>query len=389
MLIFSLQAIHLAQGQGCLNMCTCLETSVDCSFEGFTQIPNNIPSTTTRLSLSENSITSIEDHVFDGLTSLEALFLHRNNINSIEPDAFGGLQSLQILDLRENSITSKDLLSLAGLTSLSELAMESDPLVCCSMAEFVVDGGWSDWENSTCSVTCGEGTTTMTRTCNNPIPSGGGNNCSGESIDTASCNLGIPYQNLTEEEKLFLRNAHLDVDGEEENECERIESNTENNEQEKIVDTEINLTSENVQSCQVLMMEEKENQVVQNNTASPYYSEMYRKRFGRPPSLISSESPIKRIHLQEINGNQSTFFNAGITQYFDSEQMYPVELFSKNSTDDITSYIYYNEEGHLEVRTQSEMKNKSYGVEWYYEDLTDNSCRQRVKETETDINVYI
>ncbi|CAG2221777.1 unnamed protein product [Mytilus edulis] len=190
----------------------------------------------------------------------------------------------------------------------------------------------------------------------------------------------IPYQNLTEEEILFLRNAHLDVDGEEENVCE---SNTENNEQEKIVDTvtdeydaqlsleetlqllegiasptkditedqtnavntqqdcimkdqtpekniEINLTSENVQSCQVLMMEEKENQVVQNNTASPYYSEMYRQRFGRPPSLISSESPSKRIHLQEINGNQSTFFNAGITQYFDSEQMYPVELFSKN-----------------------------------------------------------
>ncbi|VDI64442.1 Hypothetical predicted protein [Mytilus galloprovincialis] len=203
----------------------------------------------------------------------------------------------------------------------------------------------------------------------------------------------IPYQNLTEEERLFLRNAHLDVDGEEENECE---SSTENNDQEKIVDTatdgydeqlsleetlqllediasptkditedqtnevntqqdcimkdktpekniEINLTSENVQSCQVLLIEEKENEVVQNNTASPYYSEMYRKRFGRPPSLISSESPSKRIHLQEINGNQSTFFNTGITQYFDSEQMYPVELFSKNSLDDITSYIYYNE----------------------------------------------
>ncbi|VDI68157.1 Hypothetical predicted protein [Mytilus galloprovincialis] len=93
MLIFSLQAIHLTQGQGCPNMCTCLETSVDCSFEGFTQIPNNIPSTTTRLDLSENSITSI-DH-----------------------------------------------LALAGLTSLLALDIKSNPLVCCSMVEFV------DWVN--------------------------------------------------------------------------------------------------------------------------------------------------------------------------------------------------------------------------------------------------
>ncbi|VDI45812.1 Hypothetical predicted protein [Mytilus galloprovincialis] len=44
----------------------------------------------------------------------------------------------------------------------------------------------------------------------------------------------IPYQNLTEEERLFLRNAHLDVDGEEENERE---NNTEHNQQAKVVDT--------------------------------------------------------------------------------------------------------------------------------------------------------
>ncbi|XP_076084159.1 KRAB-A domain-containing protein 2-like [Mytilus galloprovincialis] len=128
-----------------------------------------------------------------------------------------------------------------------------------------------------------------------------------------------------------------------------------------VEEQEINLTSENVQSCQVLLIEEKENEVVQNNTASPYYSEMYRTRFGRPPSLISSESPSKRIHLQEINGNQSTFINAGITQYFDSEQMYPVELFSKNSLDDITSYIYYNEGDIVDYRTSPAM-NKGTAV---------------------------
>ncbi|CAG2216504.1 unnamed protein product [Mytilus edulis] len=198
----------------------------------------------------------------------------------------------------------------------------------------------------------------------------------------------IPYQNLTEEERLFLRNAHLDVDGEEENECE---SSTENNDQEKIVDTATDGYDEQlsleetlqllediasptkditedqtneVNTQQDCIMKDKtpeKNIVVQNNTASPYYSEMYRKRFGRPPSLISSESPSKRIHLQEINGNQSTFFNTGITQYFDSEQMYPVELFSKNSLDDITSYIYYNEVDIVDYRTNPAM-NKGTAV---------------------------
>ncbi|CAG2239119.1 unnamed protein product [Mytilus edulis] len=198
----------------------------------------------------------------------------------------------------------------------------------------------------------------------------------------------IPYQNLTEEERLFLRNAHLDVDGEEENECE---SSTENNDQEKIVDTATDGYDEQlsleetlqllediasptkditedqtneVNTQQDCIMKDKtpeKNIVVQNNTASPYYSEMYRKRFGRPISLISSESPSKRIHLQEINGNQSTFFNTGITQYFDSEQMYPVELFSKNSLDDITSYIYYNEVDIVDYRTNPAM-NKGTAV---------------------------
>ncbi|CAG2253962.1 unnamed protein product [Mytilus edulis] len=212
----------------------------------------------------------------------------------------------------------------------------------------------------------------------------------------------IPYQNLTEEERLFLRNAHLDVDGEEENECE---SNTENNEHEKIVDTatdeydeqlsleetlqllediasptkditedqtnevntqqdcimkdktpekniEINLISENVQSCQVLMMEENEN--------------------------------------QEINGNQSTFFNAGITQYFDSEQMCPVELFSRNSLDDITSYIYYNEEVRNSQNSTGEesmvdgIMNELQGI--CLPDNNNKTAKEIIQDTQTIIN---
>ena len=46
----------------------------------------------------------------------------------------------------------------------------------------VVDGGWSKWEHGPCTKTCGGGTMSMIRQCNNPEPSCGGNVCVGSSI---------------------------------------------------------------------------------------------------------------------------------------------------------------------------------------------------------------
>ena len=55
---------------------------------------------------------------------------------------------------------------------------------------FIVDGGWGNWTTWTaCSQTCDTGSTTRERTCDNPIPQYGGNNCSGNGTDTASCLL--------------------------------------------------------------------------------------------------------------------------------------------------------------------------------------------------------
>ncbi len=56
----------------------------------------------------------------------------------------------------------------------------------CFTPARAVDGGWSAW--SQCSSTCGAGT--QTRVCNQPAPSGGGNDCSGASsqpCNTQSC----------------------------------------------------------------------------------------------------------------------------------------------------------------------------------------------------------
>jgi hypothetical protein len=50
-------------------------------------------------------------------------------------------------------------------------------------------GGWSAWGGwGACSASCGGGTQTRSRVCNNPPPSGGGAACSGLSTDSQVCN---------------------------------------------------------------------------------------------------------------------------------------------------------------------------------------------------------
>ena len=62
-------------------------------------------------------------------------------------------------------------------------------LVWIILSFVVVDGGYTEWSESECSVTCGEGIKTRTRTCTNPPASNGGKDCSelGPAEDTVPC----------------------------------------------------------------------------------------------------------------------------------------------------------------------------------------------------------
>ena len=53
-----------------------------------------------------------------------------------------------------------------------------------------MSGGYSEWMISKCSVSCGGGVKTFTRTCTNPPPSNGGKNCSelGQAMKNVPCN---------------------------------------------------------------------------------------------------------------------------------------------------------------------------------------------------------
>ncbi|XP_019856518.1 PREDICTED: cartilage oligomeric matrix protein-like isoform X2 [Amphimedon queenslandica] len=62
---------------------------------------------------------------------------------------------------------------------------------CNTEVRCPVDGGWSDWTDwSDCSLTCGNGTRTRTRKCDNPAPLFGGAQCKGPKEDTELCSLG-------------------------------------------------------------------------------------------------------------------------------------------------------------------------------------------------------
>nr|XP_022315405.1 uncharacterized protein LOC111119492 isoform X1 [Crassostrea virginica] len=58
----------------------------------------------------------------------------------------------------------------------------------CEKTDPPVDGGWTEFGSyGPCSVSCGEGTRTRSRTCTNPAPQKGGADCVGSSNETSSC----------------------------------------------------------------------------------------------------------------------------------------------------------------------------------------------------------
>lgn len=52
-----------------------------------------------------------------------------------------------------------------------------------------VDGSWGNWGQwGTCTVTCGGGRWSRSRTCDNPAPANGGLDCPGDMSDFSDCN---------------------------------------------------------------------------------------------------------------------------------------------------------------------------------------------------------
>merc|ERR1719334_3060394 len=60
----------------------------------------------------------------------------------------------------------------------------------CKVKECPVNGGWGNYSAyGACSTTCGAGKKTRSRQCNNPAPAHGGANCTGAATESADCKV--------------------------------------------------------------------------------------------------------------------------------------------------------------------------------------------------------
>ena len=63
-----------------------------------------------------------------------------------------------------------------------------------------VDGNWSDWAQwSSCSNTCGKGTISRSRNCDDPAPAFGGQGCGGSNTEMEECNTRKRKPGIKEE----------------------------------------------------------------------------------------------------------------------------------------------------------------------------------------------
>ncbi|NXO80739.1 MXRA5 protein, partial [Sitta europaea] len=110
---------------GCPQPCACyLPTEVHCTFRSLAAVPARIPKHVERINFGFNSIQSIYENSFAGLTKLELLMIHGNDIQNIPNGALKDLVSLQVFKISYNKLKVITGQTLQGLSSLIRLHMD-------------------------------------------------------------------------------------------------------------------------------------------------------------------------------------------------------------------------------------------------------------------------
>ncbi len=129
--------------------------------KSYTEVPPDIPPSTTLLNLQDNQISTIQSGAFTGLSNLQTLnlwnnqisiiqsgaftglsnlqklILGHNQISTIHSEAFTGLSNLQILHLYINNISTIQLGSFTGLSNLKELSFHTNQISTIQSGLFV------------------------------------------------------------------------------------------------------------------------------------------------------------------------------------------------------------------------------------------------------------
>uniref|UniRef100_A0A3B5KZ23 Slit homolog 2 (Drosophila) n=1 Tax=Xiphophorus couchianus TaxID=32473 RepID=A0A3B5KZ23_9TELE len=122
----------------CPEKCRCEGTTVDCSNQKLTKIPDHIPQYTTELRLNNNEFTVLEaTGIFKKLPQLRKINLSNNRISDIEEGTFEGALGVNELILTSNRLENIHHRMLKGLGGLRTLMLRSNKISCVSNSSFV------------------------------------------------------------------------------------------------------------------------------------------------------------------------------------------------------------------------------------------------------------
>uniref|UniRef100_W5KHT0 Slit homolog 2 (Drosophila) n=1 Tax=Astyanax mexicanus TaxID=7994 RepID=W5KHT0_ASTMX len=121
----------------CPEKCRCEGTTVDCSGQKLTKIPDHIPQYTAELRLNNNEFSVLEaTGIFKKLPQLRKINLSSNRISDIEEGTFEGAAGVNELILTSNRLENVHHSMLKGLTGLRTLMLRSNKISCVSNSSF-------------------------------------------------------------------------------------------------------------------------------------------------------------------------------------------------------------------------------------------------------------
>uniref|UniRef100_A0A5F8GC10 Matrix remodeling associated 5 n=1 Tax=Monodelphis domestica TaxID=13616 RepID=A0A5F8GC10_MONDO len=120
---------HPQDSLACPHPCACyVPTEVHCTFRSLASVPARISRHVERINLGFNSIQSISEDSFAGLTKLELLMIHGNDIPNIPNGALKDLISLQVFKFSYNKLRVITAQTLKGLSSLMRLHIDHNKI---------------------------------------------------------------------------------------------------------------------------------------------------------------------------------------------------------------------------------------------------------------------
>ncbi|XP_066518454.1 slit homolog 2 protein [Hoplias malabaricus] len=121
----------------CPDKCRCEGTTVDCSGQKLTKIPDHIPQYTAELRLNNNEFSVLEaTGIFKKLPQLRKINLSSNKISDIEEGTFEGAAGVNELILTGNRLENIHHGMLKGLSGLRTLMLRSNKISCVSNNSF-------------------------------------------------------------------------------------------------------------------------------------------------------------------------------------------------------------------------------------------------------------